>query len=87
MKGVNESLRLFFKNFCEENGIIHWKIDVFYCTFVQKFKTMNIPYTITHLIDIEEDPVPFYTEKPLRMSAFSTPFQTAFPHFIMCQFL
>ncbi|HNX21907.1 MAG TPA: hypothetical protein PKG88_06025 [Bacteroidales bacterium] len=48
---------------------------------------MNIPYTITHLIDIEEDPVPFYTEKPLRMSAFSTHFQTAFPHFIMCQFL
>jgi hypothetical protein len=48
---------------------------------------MNIPYNITHLVDIEGDPLPFYIEKTDRLSVFDYIDQISFAKFITCHFL
>lgn len=48
---------------------------------------MNIPYTITHLVDIEGYPLPSYVQKTDRLSVFAHNDQICFPKFITCHFL
>ncbi|MDX9891308.1 MAG: hypothetical protein RBS29_02290 [Bacteroidales bacterium] len=48
---------------------------------------MNIPYTVMHLIDKEEVPIPIYRKKDLPLTLFSTFVKSDFPHFKMSLFL